>query len=69
MKLYISAKPRAKEEKVKKINETHFRVAVNEPPVQGRANMAIIRVLADFLNVAPSRLKIIAGHTSFCFFL
>jgi uncharacterized protein YggU (UPF0235/DUF167 family) len=73
-KLFIEAKPNAKKEKVEKIDspslklrragETHFAVAVKEPPVQGRANAAIIRALADFLGIAPSRLRIIAGWTS-----
>lgn len=64
MKIFVKAKPNAKEEKVEKIDETHFVVVVKEPPIQGRANAAIIRALADFLNIAPSRLQIVAGHTS-----
>lgn len=44
--------------------ETHFIVAVKEPPIQGRANAAIIRALADYFGLAPSRVRIISGHTS-----
>ncbi len=72
MKIFVKAKPRAKhfdkaqckEGSVEKIDDTHFVVAVKEPPVEGRANAAVVRVLADFLNVAPSRLRIISGHTT-----
>lgn len=64
MKLFVAAKPRAKEEKVKKIDNTHFVVATKEPPIQGRANRAIIKILADYLNIAPSRLQIVSGHAS-----
>lgn len=64
MKLFVTAKPSAKEDSVKKIDDTHFVVAVREPPVQGRANRAIIKALADFLNIAASRLNIVSGHTS-----
>ena len=72
MRLFITAKPRAKhfdkaqckEGSVEKIDDTHFVVAVKESPIQGRANKAIIEALADFLNIAPSRLKIISGHTT-----
>jgi len=64
MKLFVEAKPGAEKEKVEKIDPTHFAVAVKEPPVQGRANAAIIRALADFLGVAPSRLRIVAGWSS-----
>ena len=64
MKLFVTAKPGAKKEGVEKTGENKFIVAVKEPPVQGRANLAIIKSLADYLNIAPSRLKIISGHTS-----
>lgn len=64
MKLFVTAKPRAKEESVKKIDDTHFVVSIKEPPVQDRANGAIIKTLAYFLGIAPSRLKIVSGHTS-----
>ncbi|MBI5123566.1 DUF167 domain-containing protein, partial [Candidatus Roizmanbacteria bacterium] len=46
MKIFIQAKPNAREEKIEKIDETHFIVAVREPPVKGLANAAIRKVLA-----------------------
>lgn len=64
MKLFVAAKPGARREKVEKIDETHFEVAVKEPPVHGRANAAIVRALADFLGAAPSRLRIVSGWSS-----
>lgn len=64
MKLFVKAKPGSKAEKVEKIDETHFRVSVKEPPREGRANAAILRALADYFSVSPSRIAIISGHTS-----
>ena len=64
MKIFVTAKPRAKEERVEKIDDSHFAVAVKEPPVEGQANAAIITALAGFLNIAPTRLKIVSGYTS-----
>ena len=64
MRLFITAKPRAKKEGVEKTGENKFLVAVKEPPIQGRANAAIIKSLADYLNIDPWRFKIISGHTS-----
>ena len=64
MKLFIFAKPGAKEDSVKKINDTHFVVTVREPPIQGRANKAIIKTLAEFLGISPSRLNMVLGHTN-----
>lgn len=64
MKISVQAKPGAREERVEKIDETHFVVAVKEPPIEGRANAAIVRTLAAHFNVASSHIRIISGHTS-----
>ena len=64
MKLSVIAKPNAHEEKVTQIDDSHFEVAVKEPPVQGRANTAICRALADYLNVATGRVKLVSGFSS-----
>ena len=64
MKIFVKAKLRAKEKRIKKIDDTHFEVAVKDPPVDGRANTAIIKALADYFDIAPSRIEIISGHTS-----
>lgn len=45
-------------------NETHFKVFVKEPPVEGKANKAIIKAIASYLKIAPSRVEIIRGLTS-----
>jgi hypothetical protein len=41
-----------------------LRVRVTAPPVEGAANKAVIKLLAEALGVAKSSLEIIAGHTS-----
>ena len=64
MKIFVEAKPWAREEKVEKITppesrptEQHFIVAVKEPPLQGKANQAIARALANYFNVSRSRVE------------
>ena len=64
MKIFVKAKPNAKEERVEKIDSAHFVVSVKEPPVQGRANQAIVKTPAGFFGVSISRVTIISGHTS-----
>lgn len=64
MKIFVKAKPGAKEEKIERIDETHFVVSVKELPIKGRANQAIIKALADHFNVLPSNVEIISGHFS-----
>ncbi len=41
-----------------------FTVAVKEPAVDGRANRAIERALAAYFKVAPSAVRIVAGHSA-----
>jgi hypothetical protein len=64
MKLFVKAKPRARENSIEKISETEYEVSVKEPPVQGKANAAIIESLADYFGVSKSQVKIISGFTS-----
>ena len=64
MKIFVTAKPNAKEAKIEKLNESHFEVWVTEPPHDGRANEAIIRSLAEYFVVAPSNIHIVSGLKS-----
>ncbi|HBV57899.1 MAG TPA: hypothetical protein DEB73_01370 [Candidatus Magasanikbacteria bacterium] len=64
MRVYIQAKPNAREEKIEKIDETHFTVAVREPPVNGLANVAIRKALAAHFKVAPSCVRLASGFSS-----
>ncbi len=64
MKIFIKAKPMAYEEKVEKIDDSHFIVSVKEPPQNGLANKGIAKALANYFKVAPSRVLIKKGFTS-----
>ena len=64
MKISIKVKLRARESRVKKIDDTHFEVYVKEAPIEGRANQAVANALAKYFEVAPSKIAIIHGHTS-----
>ena len=64
VKISVKAKPNSREEKVEQTGENEFIVSVKEPPVQGRANEAIIRKLAEHFSVSKSQVRIISGWTS-----
>ena len=64
MKIFVSAKPRAREEKIEKIDDVHFEVSVTAPPVKGLANQAIVKAVAEYFKIAPSRVRIVSGFTS-----
>lgn len=61
MKLKIIVKPNAKTRRVDKLLDGTLKVLVDEPPLEGRANKAVIEVLAEYLNVPKSRIVITVG--------
>jgi uncharacterized protein (TIGR00251 family) len=64
MRVYVIAKPNAKNEKVEQIDETHFKIAVKEPPRDGKANEAITKALAGFLKIPSVRVFLQSGFSS-----
>ena len=50
MKINITAKVNAKVAHIKKIDDTHFTVAVKEPARQGKANGVIQKALAKYFG-------------------
>ena len=63
MKLKIRVIPKAKQNKVTKEKE-RLKVYLTSPPIEGRANKALIEVLADHYNVKKRQIKIIKGLKS-----
>jgi hypothetical protein len=64
MKIFVRVKPKAKAEKVEKIDDINFKVQVTQAPEKGKANLALIKALADYFNVNQSSVQIISGSTS-----
>ncbi len=64
MKIYIKVKPRSKIEKVEKISEQHYVFWVKEPPVEGRANDALISLAAKYFRVNKMMVRIVSGQSS-----
>lgn len=64
MKLFITVKPKSKDERVERINDTHFVVRVKAPAHEGNANKATVKALSQHFDVSPSQVEIVSGHTS-----
>jgi uncharacterized protein YggU (UPF0235/DUF167 family) len=64
MKIFVKAKPSAREEKVEKIDDNNFVVSVKELPEKGKANEAIRNALAVYFKIASARVKIVSGYSS-----
>ncbi len=64
MRIFVKAKSSAKKEKLEKIDEINFIVAVKEPPIRGEANRAIAKALALYFKVTSSRVNLVSGFSS-----
>jgi len=62
--LSIKVTPRArKNEIVGVMADGTLKIRVTAPPVGGKANEAVIELLADVLKVSKSKIEIVAGET------
>ena len=64
MKLFITAKTRARKAHIEEIDPIHLIVSVKEAPIEGKANAAIVKLLARHFGVPQSNVRIIAGLQS-----
>jgi len=60
----VKVQPRARMQSVEEIGPGEYKVRVLSPPEKGEANRELLRLLADYLEVPPSRLKIVGGLKS-----
>lgn len=56
--------PNAPQNRIEKVQDDQLIVRLNSPPVEGKANKALIKLLAKTLHLAPSRITILQGETS-----
>lgn len=62
--LEVKVRAGAKTEAVEYLADGSFKVRVTVAPENGKANKAVIALLADYLSVPRSDLKIVSGQTS-----
>lgn len=62
IKIYITVKTNAKEEKVEQISEKEYKVNVKATPIQGKANIAVVNALAEYFNVTKAEVSITGGY-------
>jgi len=62
IKLIVHARPGAKHAGVKKIDDVSFIISVKEKARGGEANEAIRKAIANYFNVASSRIRLHLGR-------
>lgn len=56
--------PRAAMDKIDGTRQDALKIRVKAPPVDGKANTALIKFLAKSLGISQSKITVISGHTS-----
>jgi len=64
MRLAVRVQPGARASEVLGFQDNVLRVRVAAPPHEGKANLALVALLAERLDVPPSRVRILRGHAS-----
>lgn len=64
MKLSVIVKTNARKNEVVRVDDSTFRVAVTASPIEGKANKAVIELLAEHFDVPRSHVEIKSGHQS-----
>jgi len=62
--LKVRVAPGASRERIMGPHGDALKVSVREPPEKGRANDAVVRLLAAATGKKPSRVEVVAGHAS-----
>lgn len=63
MRYFVTVKTRAQADRIEMIDANHYSLSVKAAPIDGKANLAVRRLLARALDVAPSSLRLVAGAT------
>lgn len=63
-KIWVKVKAQAREESVTQLPAGDYHVSVFAPPEKGKANQALIALLAKYFSVPKSQIKILRGHAA-----
>jgi uncharacterized protein len=61
--LPVRAVPRASKNEIQGVHGDALKVRLQAPPVEGKANLALIRFLSDALDIPRAQLSIASGET------
>lgn len=62
--LFVHLQPGARHSAVRGVHGTRLKIAVAAPPLEGRANEALVAWIAERLRVPRQRVRIAAGERS-----
>ena len=64
MKISVRVKAQAKQDKLEKAGGNSYKVWVKAKAIDGRANQAVVKLLAEYFDVAKSGIILLKGAKS-----
>ena len=62
--LSVRAVPRAAKNEIQGVYNEALKIRLTTPPIDGKANQALIRFLSKTLNISKSHIRVLHGETS-----
>ena len=62
--LPVHAQPGARKNGITGVHDGRLKVAVTQAPEKGKANQALVKLLAELLELKRSQISLVAGETS-----
>ncbi|MFH1978968.1 MAG: DUF167 domain-containing protein [Patescibacteria group bacterium] len=62
MFIKVKVTPSSKKPEIIQKSEDSFDIKIKSKPKDGEANKEVVSVLADFLNISKSKIKLTKGH-------
>ncbi|NTW14973.1 MAG: DUF167 domain-containing protein [Candidatus Moranbacteria bacterium] len=64
MRISVTVKPNARKDEIVEREDGALSVSVKAPSREGKANVRLLKVIADRFGVAPSCIRIVSGTSS-----
>jgi uncharacterized protein len=64
LRIAVQLAPNAKQSEVCGVHDGALKIRLQAPPIEGRANEALLRFIADRLDVAKSAVSLLRGQAS-----
>jgi uncharacterized protein (TIGR00251 family) len=63
-RISVQVKAQARKENIVKISQQEYQVSVHAAPVAGKANEALVELLARYFSVPKSSVRVLRGQSS-----
>ena len=64
MKIQVKVHARSKRESITELPDGSYKIEVKEPPVDGKANIAICNIVASYFKKHKREVRVLLGETN-----